>query len=145
MTQERDEERISCATMDADKEPAGRALDTLIAEKVMGWTEIALCHAPDARLYGIPPDGAPERILVHTAGLKHRIPEYSSDIAAAWEVLVVIGERDWGRVEISRTKLPPTGHYQCTIYWGEDNVVMAFAVTVSLAICRAALKAVGAS
>ena len=62
--------------MDTDQVPAGRELDALVAEKVMGWTRIhRLNQVGD--FCGVPPQGAPPYIL----------PCHSTDIAAAWKVV----------------------------------------------------------
>jgi len=64
--------------MNIDEMSASRELDKLIAETVMGWTEVIYHRAPGAMLHGVPLD---------TPGIKYRVPEYSSDIAAAFAVI----------------------------------------------------------
>ena len=69
---------------------AGRVLDALVAERVMGWTGIRQQQvqmaepgggvAPRPCWVGNPPDGSSPAPLV-----RHVRP-YSTDIAAAWEV-----------------------------------------------------------
>jgi len=66
-----------------------------------------------------------------------RLPYYSADIAEAWEGVEMIGEWNWGRVDIVRTKLS----YSCQMGFDRASVG-AWADTAPLAICRAALKAV---
>jgi len=63
--------------MNIDQMPAGRELDALVAEKVMGWTQV---HRVDSTgdLCGVPSRGAPPSYL---------LPRYSTDIAAAWKVI----------------------------------------------------------
>ncbi len=99
--------------MDIDKLEAGPELDALVAEKVMG----------------MEPDGpwAP--------------PKYSTDIAAAWEVLMVLVGRIPEPIGIIIDK-----QGQFFVVKGEqcDLEDVASASTAPLAICRAALKAVGA-
>ncbi len=57
----------------------GRGLDKLIAEKVMGWTEIKTEVIPETGwdLYGVNSKGEGDFL----------IPDYSTDISAAWEVV----------------------------------------------------------
>jgi hypothetical protein len=90
---------------------AGRELDALVAEKVMG------------------------RDMTRPAGFKHPIgmPHYSTDIAAAWEVV---------------ERLRAAGHWfdlrdiRGNGYWASFGQEMsAEGKTASLAICLAALKA----
>ena len=115
--------------------PAGREMDALVAEKVMGWSR-GTYHS-DGVDYLRDPEG--------TSHLN--VPQYSTDIAAAWQV-----------VEKIRTKYPviriSTGdlmgkYWQCHMAdaWREvshedDSDWFANAPTAPLAICRAALLAV---
>lgn len=120
--------------MDIDKLEAGRELDVLIADKVMGkgeWSTIG-------GIYFGPPEGKAKAHAEHTAEV-NRIPHYSTDIAAAWKIveklerdgimLWHIGREDsmpnW-RAEFGRNHQPALGR-------AEGN-------TLPLTICRAALK-----
>lgn len=129
--------------IDIAKLTAGRELDALVAEKVMGWRKVARVeawdHGPDQKTggpqvnwFGGPPDfpewnnGQPVRC-------------YSTDIAEAWLVVEKLrpgkfvwikdcGSFGW-RVEILSSN--------------STDVQVDFAVvadTATLAICRAALK-----
>lgn len=121
--------------MDAETLPAGRELDALVAEKVMGWD----IHFRDRKFRG---------------GIEHwRDPENStlllpdqycpsSDIALAWQVVRKMSPRE---LFISREEgrgwnvrfMPATN----------DGLSGGSAVgceTAALAICRAALRCVGA-
>lgn len=97
---------------------AGRDLDALIAEKVMGWTRI-----PKERetLWQSPTAGSWPVTLA-------RIPKYSTDIAAAWKVVNALG-----------------GHFilrrQLSEWFVTINGEMAWAETAPLAICRAGIAA----
>lgn len=104
-------------------EPAGPRLDAWVAEHVMGWTPTGL--AKDFN--GVP--------------FPEPIPNYSTDIAAAWEVVELVGGfeiEQWGDVWEKKG----------TIIWAASfnlpdgkNIVHATAATAPLAICRAALLA----
>lgn len=113
---------------------AGREMDALIHEKVMGW--------PKSPIFGVYeyPDGGYDFA-----------PPYSTDIAAAWPVVEKL-ERDGFRWSVavrnphmSDTKILP---YVSFWHYGKDEPgkldthVSAEDDTVPLAICRAALKAV---
>lgn len=107
--------------------PAGKELDALVAEHVMGWLDIWFCpHTPHC-FHG--------RKSAHHNDTNYQVPKYSSDIAAAWEV-----------VEHLRRQL--SGFVLCDSCGGEpwtagfvDGPDGSEAETVSLAICRAALNA----
>ena len=135
--------------MNTDDLPAGRELDALVAEKVMGWRITAWndgepwgnreVFPPFEPINGIPADC--DCISHSEAG---EPPHYSTDIAAAWEVVEKLWDEDFHvqfqlvhqvtagkwRVEFPTRKVP------------HHNYVFAHADTASLAICRAALKAV---
>lgn len=117
-----DQPQVQVLTRDA-----GRALDALVAEKVMGepvtWLPTALSHRD--------PHQSGE---VFGAKGWHRVPSYSTDIADAW--LVVEKMRERGFV-ISAT---PNQQSWCATF-GADSV---WGETAPLAICRAALAAVEA-
>ncbi len=104
---------------------AGRELDVIVAEKVMGWRIIDRAHAMGAReksdLMGI-----------------QAIPPYSTDIAAAWQVMDLLVEWRfnptlglWGFAE----ELPPMGWY-CDLAGYKS-----FGTTAPHAICNAGLHA----
>jgi len=93
---------------------AGRELDTLIAEKVMGLDIGDDCdHSIDSCLC---------------------FPPYSTDIAAAWQVVDKLISAECGFVVSGGGSLP----WLATFRNGQ-----AHAETAPLAICLAALKAVG--
>jgi len=110
--------------MTIDEMPAGQEMDALVAEKVMG----VKCYCPPK-----------EDCLCHSWS-----PAYSTDIAAAWGVVEYI--RTATRAVNVRTLFASTGpdRYDCGIY---DEVpgldIWVEADTAPLAICRAALHAVG--
>ena len=107
-----------------DELEAGPELDALVDEKIFGREYI--------RGYGALP--------------------YSTDIAAAWEVVEKLKELDWA-LEVSVTNKLPEGDsetYYCGLLRGDDNApwredfrhIQAWAATAPLAICHAALEAV---
>jgi len=109
-----------------DELNAGPELDSLVDEKIFGREYI--------RGYGALP--------------------YSTDIGAAWEVVEKMAVQDWD-AEISLcSRLPSDNHerWYCGFQQGDDNApwrsdfkfVQDWALTASLAICRAALKAIDA-
>lgn len=112
-------------------EQAGRELDAKVARFVMGWTKATLSDGvagPEAYWCA----GGKAMCLVDSF-------TPSTSIAAAWEV-----------VERSRLLrwyvLGDYGGSWAVLEWGEDDYrVYAEADTAPLAICKAALKAVGAS
>jgi hypothetical protein len=133
--------------MDIDKLEAGPALDALVAGKVLGRQVVKAATLESlgfAEARGEKPSVFPPKCI--TMGIKEDdnvfsdgrpVPAYSSDIAAAWEILGKVQEvgsiQNFGgfgwRCEI-HTTIP--GHHDSA---GEAD-------TAPLAICRACLKAV---
>lgn len=93
--------------------PAGREMDELIARRVMG----------------IKPPPSSDVWLV--------LP-YSTDIAAAWEVVEKMGDK------FDDLERGTGGFYMVTVYPGNPNMpIVVRGETAPLAICRAALLAMG--
>ena len=95
---------------------AGREMDCLIAQYIYGW--------------GIDTSESVHRNHGYYQGKK--LSQYSADIAAAWEIFthfvgMSIGQRN--------------GTYECYIDGFPNS--LTFADSAPLAICRAALKAMG--
>jgi hypothetical protein len=103
---------------------AGRELDALIAEKVMGYDDILM---PDC--YGRPPD------MVHVEHYRHEIPHYSTQIADAWLVVEKLSFEFY-------MERRPQEDYWVLFTDAEDEWHVGEADTAPLAICLAALKAV---
>jgi hypothetical protein len=123
--------------MNYDEMPAGREMDALVAEKVMGyrWLKVNGIKAlfpPDLKPSDV--DWFPEDDPLDLV----RWP-YSTDIAAAWEVVEHNHDVSVEHRAMSSTPWAVTfqRHMDGTEFTG-------FADTAPLAICRAALKAVGA-
>jgi hypothetical protein len=100
---------------------AGRELDALVVEKVMGWDM--------AKPLGSEPP--------------MELPRYSGDIAAAWLVAEKMLGLGWGQVDLSRDW--DSGKWTAGFgTWQEGGKrVERTGNTAPLAICLAALKAVG--
>ena len=115
---------------------AGRELDALVAEHVMGWSL-------NSNNFGHVPRGwPPEMTPLDTNYDPVDVPAYSTDIAAAWEVVEKMNAEDI-RLELYSPYGDP--HWACQ-FWMEGELVAGAGVdTAPHAICLAALKAVGAS
>lgn len=99
---------------------AGRELDALVAEKVMGWNcELRECHT--------------RKVLHSEYGGP---PHYSTDIADAWLVVEKIDQ------QVTVTKCADGWLVTIDDYFCHGGVEI-MAGTAPLAICLAALKAVG--
>lgn len=129
--------------MNIDDMPAGREMDALVAEKVMAWTSVRTGKKYDASdfddLYGQSLGGFDWRCPV---------PGYSTDIAAAWKVVEYLRKRKepyGAQLDHIEERNQSEGIWVvqfCAKYneaWWHAH---AYADTVPLAICRAALKAV---
>jgi hypothetical protein len=116
---------------------AVRELDALVAEKVFGWQRCeAQLHPTDNRMirgvgYCPPNWGTGERDV-------DVVPDYSTDIAAAWQVVEKM------RGVIVSINPPNDAHDdEWCVEWfdGVHTLDAACAATAPLAICRAALNA----
>ena len=134
--------------MRIDEMPAGREMDALLAEKVMGYTlsELSLPAYPKYKLFDIESG--------EFSGYVKEVPHYSTDIAASWEVVKRMPipfklEKCWEKAY----QIGPEGWSAC---WCTDadcegcnensrctNGDDAWAETAPLAICRYALKVAG--
>ena len=108
-----------------DTMPAGREMDALVAEKVMGWADI---NSNAALVGGLCDDKRNWKPL----------PFYSTDIAAAWEVVEKI-KGNYGNCRFITEWVPKAKQWSC----GGDGYDCGWGKTAPLAICRAALKAGG--
>lgn len=112
---------------------AGRELDALIAEKVMGydvktWNEV---YEVAKRKEDIP-------VIVLEEKQCRSIPRYSTNISDAWQVVEELSA--YYGVEVYQDKVVPC---ECNVYHLGSRKSRAIADTAPLAICLAALKAVG--
>lgn len=120
---------------------AGRELDALVAEKVMGFnkvTEIVVDHEPPHELYRAP-DGR--------GYYPNRIPLYSTSIADAWQVVEKLAREGKHLALQAPGSLDMNECYRRFKQWTADFTYdidsEGRADTAPLAICLAALKAVG--
>jgi Phage ABA sandwich domain len=148
---------------------AGRELDALVAEKVMGLAWEKVTHTMG---WAVTVDGSREPItrdewelrrngqpIIVSGPLMHGlyacpVPGYSTDIAAAWEVVEKLDAGWFFQVErIDGDYHEPTGYREpgrkarwaaSFQRWRTSIPFSAVANSVPEAICRAALKAVGA-
>ena len=134
---------------------AGRELDALVAE-AMGWIWLRFkpAHDEDAEFVRKPygPDTW-EASLEHKRAngdepLAHLwdcdLPHYSTDIAAAWEVVEYMGPIPFSlRFQPADAWRTGDGEVYCHAHWTcwFEGSVWAEAPTAPLAICRAALLA----
>lgn len=120
---------------------AGRELDALIAEKVMGWTRYTeYVHGPLMHGGGMMTLYTGESAT--RGGRTWSVDGFkpSVDIAAAWEVLEKIEQEGWHwGIDGGRDGPMTIGFYDKT----EGAVCEVSADTVAEAICLAALNAVG--
>lgn len=119
--------------------PAGRELDALVTEKVMGWERIPTsADTPELEAY-------PQ--FCEDGTFRGAPPNYSTDIAAAWLVVEAMVHRDrrcQSRVSVTYDWFKQ--EWTCA-FFGEGNPLVGGsgghrAPTVMLAICHAALAAV---
>jgi hypothetical protein len=131
--------------MKVSEMPAGQALDILVAERVMGYKD----------------DGSwPHQVTDEDGGTGDRLPEYSTSIAAAWEVVekmatrgiwMAVSDMRHGRYTIEHAA-PWSGWWATWMRTDRstdltevegDHDWAATGDTAPLALCRAALLAVG--
>ena len=114
---------------------AGRALDALVAEHVMGWTEVnskAQWNYVESRSTGWPDCLVGMRPNDHADNVMHknwqRVPDYSTDLRAAWLVKECV----------------PVDHLHWSIFEEEVGYILGMTgQNAAHAICLAALKALG--
>lgn len=129
---------------------AGRELDALVAERVMEWASIEMRHSPGGVVSPEPPMG------FDTRGNRYAsIPRYSTDIASAWEVVEKVlqdhGDYDFAIVADYLGGVIWRASFSADDLVANDSSGMPpvftdgpDGLTAPLAICIAALRAVGA-
>lgn len=118
----------------SEERRAGRALDAIVAERVMGVKEAPFGVCPTCGYGG-------------GYGFKE-FPEYSTDIAAAWEVVEKLSRRNFSmHNDTGCSGCEPTEGVGWMALFHIEGGPMAYTVadTAPLAICLAALKAVDVS
>lgn len=121
---------------------AGRELDALIAEKVMGLTrhdESYVAEGVGKVLRFVWRDGG--GTCVYSGDMF--LPHYSTNIADAWEVVEKLVSTPGPNGDHHSVQVDYSGGAVVVIDENEDWQVSAIAGTVPLAICLAALKAKG--
>lgn len=136
---------------------AGRELDALVAERVMGlpvkWGE------DPYREIGMPSkEGRQPHLKGRAGGVEYDwapVPRYSTDIAAAWQVVEHLATRPpYMAVEVSNLGVPHarvihsygSARFQQWEAWVESTDIpdpRPFSERCALAICLAALRATG--
>ena len=125
--------------MKIDEMPAGREMDALIAEKVMGW-RVHLRNTAWWVLAGLENESSCGPIKAMTCGSDRWSP--STDIVAAWKVLMKLQAMGYKwTLGSSRAKTIAI----LMRHDNKDGIISADTDTAPLAICRAALKALGVS
>ena len=116
-------------TVNIDTLSAGREMDALVAEKVMGWSPL---NRTEHHLSWNVPEGIRTWEETSYGSFKP-----STSIAAAWEVVEKLRKEEIP-IEITSGFFGP---YSCRIASNHGWLAMVQADTAPLAICRAALKA----
>ena len=112
--------------MRIDEMEAGRELDALVAEQILGWEREERRKSSYLPWpHWVAPNG--------TAFIE--LPRFSEDVGEAWEVV----EKLKMRCGYSHGRGDPFAMLECE----KSDTLVVYADTVPLAICRAALKAVG--
>jgi len=107
-----------------------RKIDRLVAENVMGWELTYYTTTDEPKLEGIKADGKMDEV-----------PNYSTNIADAWQVVEKLIDKDYDFSIYNHNK-----EFNVEINIVEDDKHLWFygeADSAPLAICLAALKAVG--
>lgn len=129
--------------IDVDTLEAGPELDALVAEKVMGWIGRENELWTDRATGKVQKWGTDNCTTINDATTSFYFRP-STDIAAAWEI---IEKKCIPYVKVDARGLHRGGqHFRwvCQIWNGSSAEILGLAQTAPLAICRAALKAVGA-
>lgn len=125
--------------MNVDEMAAGRKLDALVAEKVMGRT---ICEHSKVRSVaqscGLAMCGD-----LDCVGEMHydHLPRYSTDIAAAWNVLETLQSKGWSEFKIMGNKGIIGIAFYCDTSADDIQGFDHERGSLPLSICRAALKA----
>jgi hypothetical protein len=130
-----------------DKMEAGPELDALVAKKVMGWK----LEPYTAYCGGTPEQARQEAIKQGWYYWEDEngdeIPgqlednSFSTDIAAAWKVVELLNKKFKTFVEFIGVNIPVMDWR--VVLFSDSSPVVSLGRTAPLAICRAALKAVG--
>lgn len=137
--------------IDVTKLEAGHTLDELIAEKLMGWRKVPRRIINDRNLGPgwWSPHNSPDPENPLPGDSVWGIPGYSTDIAAAWEVVEKMRQDDpvvrFGGKLGTFARFCTELEQECGVKVEGDWETYGIMKRMSaLSICRAALKAVGA-
>ncbi|GIQ64900.1 hypothetical protein PACILC2_34680 [Paenibacillus cisolokensis] len=115
--------------------PAGRDLDALVAEKVMGWD----IHSKYTGKFN-PGHDLECNYTTHESLVVRRVPEFSADISAALEVAIHLQKQGYYVcIDLKACEETSVGVYEEN---PAEQIAYAKAQTPSEAICKAALLAV---
>lgn len=119
-----------------------KELDKIIAEKIFGWTDIEESKSMMPG-YGDFLQGVKPGEVASQTGYKPKfpVPKYSSDIAAAWEVVDTLRQRGITAL-ILLCPDPPLFRVDLRFHLEMDSTGCVTSDTAPHAICLAALKAV---
>lgn len=109
----------------------GIELDALVAEKVMELKNVTKLTEPGFNEYF----GASQGDYIYSSG--YIVPKYSTDIAAAWDVMEKLASFGF---EVTIIK-DNSSYIRCIIKMEEDSMIFP-ALAASHAICLAALKVI---
>lgn len=122
-----------------DSMEAGRELDCLVAERVMGYVlegADAVIQAV-AAIDGVAAFGTDGKIHY----FRDALPSYSTDIAAAWDVVERLTSRGHPMfLELDSHGAAVAGPYYAKVAFWAIYADYSYADTAPLAICRAVLK-----
>ena len=112
---------------------AGRELDALVAEKVMGHSVLVL-------------EGHP--FIYHPEGYQQAVPKYSTDVADAWEMVDKLSKDGYFMHIYGHDARWSVGYISPSLSrrWNKEKVEiegLCKSESAPLSICLAALKAVG--
>ena len=128
----------------------GRDLNIKILEEIFGYKHYVGSAVPDEHVHF----GAnQEEVWLLEPDVNHPfgkrvcrncgdLPDYSEDIAAAWEVVGKMQEHGYPMILDNNDY---RGHFDCGFYTDDVTLIQAEAETAPLAICRAALLVAGRS
>jgi hypothetical protein len=134
--------------IDIDTLKAGQELDLLVGKMVMGWDWIDKVSWMEIEGRGLVCTYAPWDIWHgNCPHINKELPAYSTEIAAAWKVVEKLDLLKWDFTlsrEFDSTITGYVGLWVIQEIEGDLRHIVSKAKTAPLAICKAALKAVGA-
>lgn len=135
------------------KMPAGREMDALVAEFIFYWIWIPSPLNTEQKII-VPTDKSKSDIIIPDSSawwwgedIRALVPYYSTDIAAAWQVVEKMSRPDWAWIIESFNLANEDKPRWFACFWGDIDGELcsdasAEADTAPLAICRAALLAI---